>query len=166
MISVVSHAWLRSDERGDAAVEDHMRAYAQISEAFDVVHREVGGYCGRRLMHSLDNSGHVLNIRWFDRVEDYERLTKHPDYASWIGRLSEHVEARNPEKEYFEIVLDTVQPTDLAGTDTTARTVTATAKGPPPGTTVETTKTTETSTGASAETTIETHSGLSGVPLT
>jgi antibiotic biosynthesis monooxygenase (ABM) superfamily enzyme len=120
MISVVSHAWLLPSGEigqdhqdglggaGDRPFEDAMRAYSEISEQFDALHREVGGYHGRRLMHSVSNGGHVLNIRWFDRVEDYERLTKHPDYPSWIARLSKLVEARNPEKEYFEMVLDTV----------------------------------------------------------
>jgi hypothetical protein len=120
MISVVSHAWLLPSSElgpdlydgdggaGGGVFVDAMRAYSEISEQFEALHREVGGYRGRRLMHSMSNGAHVLNIRWFDRVEDYERLTKHPDYPSWIARLSELVEARNPEKECFEMVLDTV----------------------------------------------------------
>jgi hypothetical protein len=106
VISVVSHAWL-------LAGDDHLRAYIDISERFDVVHRANGGYRGRRLMQGVHDRSHLINMRWFDAVEDYERLITVAGYADWIGQLSAHIEPRNPQKEYVEVVLDTVAPSDV-----------------------------------------------------
>jgi hypothetical protein len=111
MIAVISNAWLLPGE-------EHAVAYTQISLEFDAVHREIGGFRGRRLMRGVDDSLHLINIRWFDSVADYDRLVADPDYATWIAKLSAHIEPRAPGKEYAEVLLDTIGPGDLLTTAT------------------------------------------------
>jgi hypothetical protein len=103
VISVVSNAWLLDGP-------EHAAAYVEICTQFDELHRANGGYRGRKLMLGIDDRSHLLNVRFFDAVTDYERLTQHPDYSSWINRLSAHVLARSPNKEYLEVLLDTSDP--------------------------------------------------------
>ena len=99
MIAVVSNAWL---------LGDHADRYVQIVEQFEEVHRRIPGYRGRRLLLDPADRRHIVNIRFFDRAEDYDALVGEPDYGEWIGRLSELVEPRDPGKIVFEVahVLD------------------------------------------------------------
>jgi len=102
VIAIVSHAWLLDDD--PAARAD---AYARITAEFEAVHATIAGYRGRRLLHGNDDPRHVVNIRFFDRVDDYDDLVAHPDYATWIARLSEHIEPRDPQKEILSVLLAT-----------------------------------------------------------
>ena len=103
MIAVVSHAWLLPGE-------SHARAYQEISARFTVYHRGHPGFRGRRLLRGHDDPSHLINLRYFDSVADYERLVATADYPGWIAQLSEHVQALSPVKEYLEVVLDDVDP--------------------------------------------------------
>jgi len=98
VIAVVSNAWL---------IDGHADDYARITAEFEVVHATIAGYRGRRLLHGTDDPRHIVNIRFFDRIEDYDELVAHPDYAVWIGRLSEHIEPRDPQKEVLDVLLAT-----------------------------------------------------------
>jgi len=102
VIAIVSHAWLLDDDPATRA-----DAYARITAEFEAVHATIAGYRGRRLLHGSDDPRHVVNIRFFDRADDYDQLVAHPDYATWIARLSEHIEPRDPQKEILSVLLST-----------------------------------------------------------
>jgi hypothetical protein len=100
MIGIISHAWLLDGE-------EHLRAYVSISSRFEAVHRQSGGYRGRRLVRDQDDPKHLINMRWFESVADYERLVARPEYPDWIAQLSKHVMALNPQKAVVDVLLDT-----------------------------------------------------------
>ena len=95
MIAVVSNAWLTGD---------HVERYVEIVEQFEAVHRRIAGYRGRRLLFDGTDRRHIVNIRFFDAASDYDALVGEPDYGHWIDRLSELVEARDPQKAILEVV--------------------------------------------------------------
>jgi len=102
VIAIVSHAWLRDDNPTARA-----DAYVRITAEFEEVHETIAGYRGRRLLHGNDDPRHVVNIRFFDHADDYDRLIAHPDYATWIARLSEHLEPHDPQREILAVLLAT-----------------------------------------------------------
>lgn len=97
MIAVVSEAWLLE---GAA----HADAYRSITEAFTRLHRRQPGYRGRRLLFGVDDPCHVINVRFFERVEDYEELIVMDGYSDHIDALSAHLDlSRPPRKEYLSV---------------------------------------------------------------
>lgn len=97
MIAVVSHAWLHPGDR-------HAEEYERLSDDFVAFHRQHAGYRGRRLLFGLDDPTHVINIRFFDTVADYEELITFDGYGDRIGELSEHLDLSHPpQKEYVEL---------------------------------------------------------------
>jgi len=98
VIAIVSHAWL---------IGDHSDEYARIVGEFETVHRRIAGYRGRRLLLDPVDRRHLTNIRFFDSVDDYDRLVAEPDYGEWIGRLSALVEPRDPQKETHVVLVST-----------------------------------------------------------
>ena len=102
MIAIVSHAWLLADDPAGRA-----DAYSRITADFEAVHATIAGYRGRRLLRGDDDPRHIVNVRFFDRADDYDQLVAHPDYSTWIARLSEHIEPRDPQKEILSVLLAT-----------------------------------------------------------
>jgi antibiotic biosynthesis monooxygenase (ABM) superfamily enzyme len=95
VIAVMSHAWLVDDRADD---------YARIVAQFEDVHRRIPGYRGRRLLLDQHDPRHIVNVRFFDTPSDYDALVAQPDYAEWIAKLSELVEARDPQKSILDVV--------------------------------------------------------------
>lgn len=100
---VLSHAWTL-DEGG------HRDAYIRITDEFEAFHRAQHGFRGRRLVSDTADPRHFLNLRWWDHPDDYAAMVADPAYPDWIARLSEHVEARDPEKATYVVELDHVDP--------------------------------------------------------
>lgn len=101
---VLSHAWTLDEG-------EHRDAYVAVTDDFEAFHRAQPGFRGRRLVVDAEDPRHFVNLRWWDHADDYARMITVPEYATWIERLSEHVEPRNPEKVTFEVVLDHRDPT-------------------------------------------------------
>ena len=61
-------------------------------------------------MRGLDDPTHFTNLRWFDSVDAYHAMTRHPDYAKQIEALSQHLDLAKYEgqvsREFMQIVLD------------------------------------------------------------
>lgn len=104
MILVLSHAWTLDDS-------DHADAYAEITDEFGSFHMAQRGFRGRRLVRDTLDRTHFINLRWWDRIEDYETMIQDPAYPAWIARLSEHVEPRSPEKLVMSVVVEHGDPT-------------------------------------------------------
>lgn len=102
MILVLSHAWALDDE--------HAEAYVAITDEFGAFHAAQPGFRGRRLVRDREDRTHFINLRWWDRAEDYEAMIQDPAYPGWIERLSEHVEARNPEKLVMDVLVEHPDP--------------------------------------------------------
>jgi hypothetical protein len=99
MIAVVSHAW--TQDAGPAA-EGYLAEYRR----FLAFHQRAPGFLGRRLHRGVEDPCHFLNIRYFDRVEDYESMVQQPGYADHIGAMGGFLDLdRLPPKEYVELVL-------------------------------------------------------------
>ena len=100
MIAVMSHAWTRDD--GEAA-----RDYQRGIEDFGDFHRQQPGFRGRVLVRSTSDPSHFTNIRFFDRVEDYEAMIHRPGYAERINALAESLRPHEgaPGKDYADVVV-------------------------------------------------------------
>ncbi len=105
MILVLSHAW--------ALDESHAAAYVALTDEFGEFHAAQSGFRGRRLVRDTVERNHFINLRWWNRVEDYEAMIQDPAYPGWIDRLSEHVEARDPNKLVMDVVVEHPDPTGL-----------------------------------------------------
>lgn len=99
MIAVVSQAWSR--DPGPAA-EGYLAAYRDFLD----FHLASPGFRGRRLLRGIDEPCHFTNVRFFDRVEDYEAMVARPGYADHIDALGAFLDLeRLPPKEYVEVVV-------------------------------------------------------------
>ena len=103
MIIVVSQAWTK-----DAAASAD--AYVEQSRALSDFMQKQPGFRGRKLVRGLDEPTHFTNLRWFDSVDAYQAMTKHPDYAKQIDALSRHLDLSKYDgkntREFMQIVLD------------------------------------------------------------
>lgn len=110
MIAVVSHAWTR--DAGPCA-EGYLAEYRR----FLSFHQRASGFRGRRLHRGFEDPCHFLNVRYFDRVEDYETMIQLPGYADHIEAMGAFLDlARLPPKEYLDLVLCD-GPQDESGRD-------------------------------------------------
>jgi len=99
MIAVMSQVWVLD-------LEEHRQGYLDAYVAFGEFHRSQPGFRGRRLMAGIADAHHMVNLRYFDRVEDYETMIKRPGYATHIDAMSAHIDiTRVPPKEYVELVV-------------------------------------------------------------
>jgi heme-degrading monooxygenase HmoA len=68
------------------------------------------GFRSRKLVRSLDDATHFTNLRWFDSVDAYHVMTRHPDYARQIDALSKYLDLSKYDgknaREFMQIVLD------------------------------------------------------------
>lgn len=100
---VLSHAWVLDEG-------EHRDAYVELTDRFEDFHRAQAGFRGRRLVQDTSDPRHFVNLRYWDHESDYLTMVADPEYPGWIARLSEHVEARSPEKVVYEVVLDHPDP--------------------------------------------------------
>ncbi len=100
---VLSHAWTLDEG-------EHLDAYVRITDEFEAFHRAQRGFRGRRLVRDTADPRHFVNLRWWDHADDYAAMVADPDYPGWIARLSEHVEARDPQKVTYVVELDHPDP--------------------------------------------------------
>ena len=103
MIIVVSQAWAK-----DAAASAD--AYIEQSRVFLDFMKRQAGFRSRKLVRSLDDATHFTNLRWFDSVDAYHAMTRHPDYACQIDALSKYLDLSKYDgkntREFMQIVLD------------------------------------------------------------
>ena len=103
MIIVVSQAWAK-----DAAASAD--AYIEQSRVFLDFMKRQPGFRSRKLVRSLDDATHFTNLRWFDSVDAYHAMTRHPDYARQIDALSTYLDRSKYDgkntREFMQIVLD------------------------------------------------------------
>lgn len=103
MYLILSHAWTLDEG-------EHRDAYVRLTDELEEFHRAQKGFRGRRLVRDLADPRHHVNLRWWDDPADYQAMVAHPEYAEIIGRLSEHVEPRDPQKTIFVTELDHPDP--------------------------------------------------------
>jgi heme-degrading monooxygenase HmoA len=103
MIIVVSQAWAK-----DAAASAD--AYIEQSRVFLDFMKQQPGFRSRKLVRSLDDATHFTNLRWFDSVDVYHAMTRHPDYARQIDALSKFLDLSKYDgkntREFMQVVLD------------------------------------------------------------
>lgn len=99
MIAVVSQTWTLDAGR---SADGYLAAYRQFLD----FHRAAPGFRGRRLLRGIEDPCHFTNVRFFDRVEDYEAMVQRPGYADHIDAMGRHLDLdRLPPKEYVELVV-------------------------------------------------------------
>ena len=101
---VMSQTWVK-----DA---DHAAAYIAEAASFDDWLRARPGFVSRVLVQGVDDPCHLLHLRTFRSVADYEALIDDPEYQRHIQDLSRHVDpSRYPDgavpKEYGDVVWET-----------------------------------------------------------
>lgn len=104
---VMSQTWVRD--------EDHAASYIAKAAAFDGRLRARPGFLSRVLVQGVEDPCHLVHLRTFRSVADYEALITDPDYRRHIEDLSHHVDpAKYPEgavpKEYGDVVWETPGP--------------------------------------------------------
>jgi quinol monooxygenase YgiN len=102
---VVSQTWLKDGE-------DHVAAYVALVEEYDDFLRAQPGFVSRQLVRSIEHPRHVVHLRVFETIADYEAMTTIPEYQAQIAALSEHVDPEAyPDgavtREYGELVFET-----------------------------------------------------------
>ncbi len=101
---VMSQTWVKDD--------DHAAAYVAKAAAFDEWLRARSGFVSRVLVRGVDDPCHLVHLRTFASVSDYEALIDEPEYRRHIEDLSQHVDpTRYPPggvtKEYGDVVWET-----------------------------------------------------------
>ena len=99
---VISQTWLR-------AGEEHLEGYLALVDSFDNFLRSQPGFVKRQLVRSIEQPNHLIHLREFETVADYEAMTQVPEYRDQIAALSAHVDpSAYPEgavaREYGEVV--------------------------------------------------------------
>ncbi len=82
---VISQTWLLP---GDA----HLSGYLALVESFDDFLRDQPGFVRRQLVRSIEQPNHLIHLREFETVADYEAMTQIPAYREQIAALSAHVD--------------------------------------------------------------------------
>jgi hypothetical protein len=103
VIVVVSQAWTKEGE-------EHAQAYIRFSEEFAQFFDDHPGFHRRLLIRGTEDPTHFTNLRFFDKVADYEECTKRDGYVEHTQKMYEHMrpyEAGTYPREYLEVVLDT-----------------------------------------------------------
>lgn len=101
---VISQTWVKDD--------DHAAAYVAKAAAFDDWLRARSGFVSRVLVRGVDDPCHLVHLRTFVSVSDYEALIDEPEYRRHIEDLSQHVDPRKyPDgvvtKEYGDVAWET-----------------------------------------------------------
>jgi len=103
VVLVLSNSWTLDEGA-------HRDAYVLATDEFEAFHRAQPGFRGRRLCRDTGDPRHFVNLRYWHQLSDYERMVADPEYPTWIARLSEHVEPRDPAKAIFTVELDHPDP--------------------------------------------------------
>ncbi len=100
---VISHAYTWDAE--------HTDAYIKKSAAFNdwLGHRP--GFVSRQLVRDQEDPTHLLNLRLWRSVEDYEAIIHLPEYRSHIEDLSTHVDPARYEGGYVRLYGEIVSTT-------------------------------------------------------
>ena len=106
---VVSQAWSKDD--GEAAA-----GYIAAYEDFLAFHEAQPGFLGRRLIRGVEDRTHFTNLRFFDSVESYTRMTEREGYQEHLAAMYEHLKPYDSyPREFMEVVLsDDVPDGDAA----------------------------------------------------
>jgi hypothetical protein len=100
MIIVVSQAWTKEGE-------EHAQEYVRLSEEFGRFFDDHPGFHRRLLVRGVDDPTHFINLRFFDKVQDYEDCTKREGYVAHTEAMYEHMRPYDSyPREYVEVVLD------------------------------------------------------------
>jgi hypothetical protein len=110
MIVVVSQAWSKDEHE---SADGYIAAY----RAFLDFHLGEPGFLGRRLIRGMEDPTHFTNLRFFDSVESYERMTEREGYMDRIGAMYEFL---RPYDTYPREYMDVVVADDLPGIATPA----------------------------------------------
>ena len=101
---VISHAWTWD--------EAHADRYVELSDSFNAFLAAQPGFIARTLVRDVDDPTHLVNLRVFTSVADYETMTGIPEYQDHIAALSEHVDPAKYEggyvRQYADIASTTV----------------------------------------------------------
>ena len=101
MIVVISQAWTRPGG-------EHAAEYIRLSEEFGRFFDDHPGFHRRLLVRGIENENHFINLRFFDRVEDYEDCTRRTGYVAHTELMYSHLEPYDGyPREYVQVVLDT-----------------------------------------------------------
>jgi antibiotic biosynthesis monooxygenase (ABM) superfamily enzyme len=101
MIIVVSQAWTKD-------ADGHADAYIAFSEEFGRFFDDHPGFHRRMLVRGTDDRTHFLNLRFFDKVADYEECTQRDGYVEHTQKMYEHMKPYDSyPREYVEVILDT-----------------------------------------------------------
>ena len=99
MIVVVSQAWSK-DEHESAD------GYIAASRAFLDFHLATPGFRGRRLIRGVEDRTHFTNLRFFDSVESYERMTEREGYMDHIHAMFAFLKPYDTyPREFMEVVI-------------------------------------------------------------
>ncbi len=103
MIIVVSQAWTKD-------ADAHADAYIEQSRTFLAFMRRHTGFRQRKLIRGIEDPTHFTNMRWFDDIEAYESMTRHPDYQKQIEALTHYIDLSKYRdrsgREFMQIVLE------------------------------------------------------------
>lgn len=101
MIVVVSQAWTKDEG-------EHADAYIEFSKGFAHFFDNHPGFHRRLLVRGIEDRTHFTNLRFFDKVEDYEECTRREGYVDYTKSMYEHLKPYDSyPREYLEVVLDT-----------------------------------------------------------
>lgn len=96
---VVSQAWSRDD---GVSADGYIAAY----ENFLSFHEESPGFLGRRLIRGVEDRTHFTNLRFFDRLEDYEAMTEREGYQDHLLAMYEFLRPyESYPREFMEVVV-------------------------------------------------------------
>ena len=99
MIVVVSQAWSKDEH-------EHADGYIAASRAFLDFHLATPGFLGRRLIRGVEDRTHFTNLRFFDSVESYERMTQREGYMDYLGAMFEFLRPYDTyPREFMEVVI-------------------------------------------------------------
>ena len=99
MIVVVSQAWSKDEH-------EHADGYIAASRAFLDFHLAEPGFRGRRLIRSVEDPTHFTNLRFFDSVESYERMTEREGYQDYIRGMYQFLRPYDSyPREFMEVVI-------------------------------------------------------------
>ena len=101
---VISHAYTASIAAADQ--------YIAMSEAFNPWLEAQQGFVSRTLVRSHDDSTHLVNIRVWRSIADYEAIIEHEEYRNHIAALSTLVDPDRYRDGYARMYADITTTTE------------------------------------------------------
>ncbi len=103
---VMSHAWTWDP--------DHAEQYIAKSAAFNAFLEAQPGFVSRTLVRDTEDPCHLVNLRVWQSVGDYEAIIEIAEYRKHIDDLSTHVDPSKYEGGYVRAYADVVTTTEDA----------------------------------------------------